>query len=81
MIKCKLSDMLGKKKMHIRDLERGSSVSYHTLWALYHERTAMISFNTLDQMCRALECQVSDLLEYIETEEKKGKGAKPKKGG
>jgi putative transcriptional regulator len=79
MIKCKLSELLGKNKMHIRDLERRSGVSYHTLWALYHEKSTMVSLNTIDQICRALSIQVGDLFEYVEVEEKKGKETKPKK--
>ena len=67
--------------MHILELKRITGVSYTTLSNLYHEKTARIDFNTIDQICHALKCQVGDLFEYVETEEKKVKETKPKKGG
>ncbi|MGE5443319.1 MAG: helix-turn-helix domain-containing protein, partial [Ignavibacteriales bacterium] len=48
---------------------------------LYHEKTARIDFNTIDAICKALSVQVGDLFEYVETEEKKTKETKSKKGG
>jgi putative transcriptional regulator len=57
--------------MHIRELARESGLSYPTLWNLYHEKTTMVSLNTIDQICKALEVQVGDLFEYVEEEPKK----------
>jgi len=66
MIRCKLSRILGEKRMHILDLQRQSGVSYTTLSSLYHEKTSRIDFNTIDAICRALGVQVGELLEYVE---------------
>ncbi len=76
MIKCHLSRLLGEKRMHLRELARRSGVSYYSLWTLYHEKTKAIGFNTIDQICRALECQVGDLFEFLETKEKPKKRRK-----
>jgi DNA-binding Xre family transcriptional regulator len=51
-----------------------------TLWNLYHENSTRIDFNTIDQICHTFGIQVGDLLEYVETKEKKVKEPKSKKG-
>jgi putative transcriptional regulator len=79
MIKCNLSRILGERKMHITELKRQSGVSYTTLSSLYHEKTSLISFNTIDAICRALGVQVGDLFEYVEESIPK-KGKKIKEG-
>lgn len=79
MVRCRLSELLGKKRMHIRELARISGISYPTLWSLYHEKTTRVDLKTLEQICIALGCEIGDLL-YIEVEEK-SKKEKPKKGG
>lgn len=81
MIRCNLSRILGERRIHILELKRQTDVSYTTLSNLYHEKTSRIDFNTIDQICRVLGVQVGDLFVYIETEEKKVKETKPKKGG
>ncbi len=75
MIRCNLSRILGERRMHILELQRQTEVSYTTLSNLYHEKTSRIDFNTIDQICRVLEVQVGDLLEYVPDQQK------PKKGG
>ncbi|MDA2918717.1 helix-turn-helix transcriptional regulator [Desulfobacterota bacterium AH_259_B03_O07] len=77
MIKCHLSRLLGERKMHILKLKKSSGVSYTTLLNLYHEKTSRIDYNTIDQICRVLQCQVGDLFEYVETKDK-GKEIKPR---
>lgn len=39
-------------------------MSHHALAKLYHERLDMVRFDTLEKICKVLNCQVSDLLEY-----------------
>jgi putative transcriptional regulator len=81
MIRCKLSRILGERRMHILELKRQTGLSYTTLSSLYHEKTSRIDFNTIDAICRALGVQVGDLFEYVEeTLPKKGKKEKREKG-
>ncbi|MHC4076574.1 MAG: helix-turn-helix domain-containing protein [Planctomycetota bacterium] len=35
---------------------------------IYHERTTKISFEVLAKICKALDCSVCDLLEYVPEE-------------
>ncbi len=69
MIRCKLSTLLGERKMSILALKRRTGLSYVTLQNLYHEKTTGVAFDTIDKICKGLECNISDLLEYVEETE------------
>ncbi len=66
MIKCRLSRLLGDRRMPILELKRRTDLSYVTLQNLYHEKTAGVTFYTIDRICKSLECNTDDLLEYVE---------------
>lgn len=42
-----------------------TGIDQHTLAELYYERTKSIRFETIEKICHALDCRVSDLMEYI----------------
>jgi putative transcriptional regulator len=52
--------------MKIAELSRKTDISQHALGKLYNEKAEMIRFDTLDRICTALECQTSDLMEYVD---------------
>ncbi len=66
MIKCRLSRLLGDRRMSILELKRRTDLSYVTLQNLYHEKTTGVAFDTIDKICKSLECNTGDLLEYVE---------------
>ncbi len=66
MIKCRLSRLLGELRMPILELKRRTDLSYVTLQNLYHEKTTGVAFDTIDKICKSLECDIGDLLEYVE---------------
>ena len=66
MIKCRLSRLLGDRKMSVLALKRQTDLSYVTLANLYHEKTSGVTFETIDRICRSLECNMGELFEYIE---------------
>ncbi len=66
MIKCRLSRLLGDRKMSVLALKRQTDLSYVTLQNLYHEKTTGVAFDTIDKICESLECNTGDLLEYVE---------------
>ena len=71
MVKIKLSEVLGKKKMTRKKLSELIGVRPNTIGDLYNEKVRKIDLDLLDRMCTVLECSVSDLLEHVtETEEK-----------
>ena len=64
MIKCRLSRILGDRRITVRALSVMTGVTYTSLLDLYHDRSSRFDRNTIDRVCRALQCNVSDLLEY-----------------
>lgn len=64
MIVNRLSRLLGERRMSISELQRRTGLSYVTLHNLYSDKSHRVDFKTLDSICRALEVQPGDLLEY-----------------
>lgn len=65
MIRCKLSAILGERRIKLRELERQSGVALNTLLSLYHERAKGISWRVLDRICAALDIEPGDLLKRV----------------
>ncbi len=65
MIRIKLSEVLGKKKMTRKKLSELIGVRPNTIGDLYNEKVRKIDLDLLDRMCTVLECSVSDLIEQV----------------
>ena len=65
MIRIHLSKLLGERKMKVADLARLTGINQHGLAKLYYENAKEIPIETLDKICQALNCAISDLLEYV----------------
>ena len=57
---------MGAKRIKIYELEKISGISRSTITRLYYDRTNTISFNTLENICRALNCSPNDLFEIVD---------------
>jgi len=66
MIKCHLSKLMGEKKLKIVDVARETGVNRGTITRLYHETANRVDLDVVDQLCRYFECQVGDLLEFVD---------------
>lgn len=64
-IQINLDLMLVKRKMSLTELSDRLGISMTNLSLLKTGKVKGIRFNTLDGICRELECQPADLLEYI----------------
>jgi len=64
-IEVKLDLMLVKRKMRLNELSERVGISVTNLSLLKTGRVKGIRFNTLEGICRELECQPGDLLEYL----------------
>ena len=62
MIKILLSTRLGERKWTQADLARATGIRPNTINELYHEIADRVSFEHLDLICEALDCDLSDLL-------------------
>lgn len=65
MIKNNVSIMIGKRRLNVAETARIAGVKYSTVQNLYKDETKGIEFETLNKLCYALECSVSDLFTYI----------------
>ena len=64
MIKSRLSEILGKKRMTMSELKRMTGLSRPAVENLYHDRTKSISYNVVNKICWALEIDMFELFEY-----------------
>jgi len=65
MIKIKLSDLLGKNKMSQKALANITHIRPATISKMYYEEVKRIDINQLNNICKAFNCEISELLEYI----------------
>ena len=71
MILINLDVMMAKRKMSLGELSDRVGITLANLSILKNNRAKAIRFSTLDAICRALECQPSDILEFIPDENEK----------
>lgn len=64
-----LDVMLAKRKMRLNDLSDAIGISIQNLSVLKTGKAQAIRFSTLSAICRVLECQPGDILEYAEGED------------
>jgi len=69
MIKCRLAILLAERKLRVADVVRATNLSKTTLHKLYNEQSTRVDFETINTLCKFLNCQVGDIFEYIEDEE------------
>ena len=60
--------MLAKRKMKSKDLAEIIDITRANLSILKSGKARAIRFSTLEAICKALDCQPSDILEYVEDE-------------
>ncbi|AZZ61145.1 MULTISPECIES: helix-turn-helix transcriptional regulator [Lacrimispora] len=56
--------MLAKRKMSVTELSEGVGITMANLSILKNGKAKAIRFSTLEAICRVLECQPGDILEY-----------------
>lgn len=60
--------MLAKRKMSSQELAERIGITPANLSVLKTGKAKAIRFSTLDAICKALDCQPGDILEYRNTE-------------
>lgn len=68
-IKVNLDLMLVKRGMKLSELAEAVDIALPNLSILKTNKARAIRFTTLESICRELQCQPGDLLEYIPDEE------------
>jgi len=59
-----LDVMLARRKMKLSDLSTAVDISLANLSILKSGRARAVRFSTLESLCRVLDCQPGDLLEF-----------------
>lgn len=60
--------MMAKRKMSLNELSETVDISLANLSKLKTGKVKAIRFSTLEAVCKALDCQPGDLLEYVNEE-------------
>lgn len=69
MIVVNLDVMMAKRKISAGEMAEKIGITPANLSILKNNKAKAIRFSTLEQICRALECQPGDILEYLEGEQ------------
>jgi len=64
MIRILLSTELGKRRWSQADLARKTGIRASTIGDYYNELTDRINFRHFELICKALDCDLTDLLVY-----------------
>ena len=59
---------MAKRKMKLNELSDKVGVSVVNLSILKQSKCKAIRFSTLEAICKALDCQPGDILEFVKTE-------------
>ncbi|SHL79060.1 transcriptional regulator, XRE family /transcriptional regulator [Chryseobacterium carnipullorum] len=59
--------MMAKRKMSLNELSEKINLTLSNVSNLKTGKAKAIRFSTLDALCKALECQPGDILEYRES--------------
>ncbi len=65
MIVVNLDVMMAKRKMSMNELSERVGITLANLSILKNNKAKAVRFSTLDAICKALDCSVGDILEYV----------------
>ena len=63
-----LDVMMAKRKISSGDLAKEIGITNANLSILKNNKAKAIRFSTLEAICKALDCQPADILEYVDDE-------------
>ncbi|MBO4460814.1 MAG: helix-turn-helix transcriptional regulator [Clostridiales bacterium] len=69
MIVVNLDVMMARRKMSSGELASRIGITQANLSILKNQKAKAVRFSTLNDICKALDCQPGDILEYREDEE------------
>jgi len=75
MIEIRINELLAEQERSFYWLAKQTGVSHTTLWRLKKGKAQGITFDTLEVICEALDCDPGDVLKIASKKQK----AKPKK--
>lgn len=67
-----LDVMMAKRKMSLNELSEKVDITLSNLSILKTGKAKAVRFSTLEAICKALDCQPGDILEYSESDIQQG---------
>lgn len=64
-----LDVMMAKRKMSLGELAQKVDITMANLSILKNNKARAVRFSTLEAICKALDCQPGDILEYVPDEQ------------
>ena len=65
----RLDRVMADRKMSLNELSQRVDITLANLSILKNNKARAVRFSTLEAICKALECQPGDILEFVEDEE------------
>lgn len=72
MIVVNLDVMMAKRKIGLGELAEKIGLTQANLSILKNNKAKAVRFTTLDAICKALDCQPGDLLEWVDIPDREG---------
>ena len=72
MIRINLDVVMAQRKISLNRLSELVGITPANLSILKNEKGKAVRFSTLDALCKVLDCQPGDLMEYIEEDNEGG---------
>jgi putative transcriptional regulator len=70
-IQSRLAVVLAEKQIKLTELEEKTGISLNNLSVLKTDKAKAVRFSTLNEICKALDCQPGDLFRYVPDEDLK----------
>lgn len=70
MIRINLDVVMAQRKMSLNELSVRVGITLANLSILKNNKAKAIRFSTLDAICKALDCGIDEILEYVEEDAK-----------
>lgn len=67
-IKIHLDKIMSEKKVSLNELSHRVGITLSNLSIIKNQKSKAIRLSTLEALCKALDCQPGDMIEYIEEE-------------
>ncbi|PRD56538.1 helix-turn-helix domain-containing protein [Sphingobacterium gobiense] len=67
-IKIHLDKIMSEKKVSLNELSHRVGITLSNLSIIKNQKSKAIRLSTLEALCKALDCQPGDIMEYIKDE-------------
>ena len=69
LVRITIDEILKKRKKTKYWLIKNMETSYQSFSKLMNNETTAIEFDTIDRICKLLNCKISDIMEYVKDDE------------